>query len=245
MDNNTAVELKNISLSYKIIKTKHLKKTVPNLFEKNSRNLSINNALDDVSFEIKKGETVGIVGGNGAGKSTLLRLIAGIYEQDSGELNIGVQSVSLLALGTGFQTELSGFENIYLNGLLLGFTKDKLDEKLNDIISFSGIEKSINNPVRTYSSGMRARLAFSIACHIEPELLLIDEILGVGDFDFREKSSNKIKELINDNRTVMLVSHNLPTVRELCPKSIWLDEGKVMMYGDSTEVHIAYNRSRM
>lgn len=240
MSGELVLSLENVKLSYKVLNTVSIKNIVGKKHLTSGKYFALNN----ISFDMKKGEVIGIVGGNGAGKSTLLKLLAGIYEQDSGNVNINAKSVSLLALGTGFQRELSGYSNIYLNGLLLGFTRKEIDEKIDKIIDFSGIRDFIYNPVRTYSSGMKSRLAFSIACHIEPELLLIDEVLGVGDIEFREKSSRKIRELVAADRSVMIVSHNLPALRDLCPRCIWMEKGEIIMYDESVEVHKAYNKSK-
>lgn len=214
-----------------------LKQELGNLFsKKKERAVKEVWALKNLTFEIEKGQTVGIIGSNGAGKSTLLKVVGKIFEPDSGIVDTGNQSVSLLALGTGFQGELSGIENIYSNGLLLGLSKKEIDEKLEDIIDFAGVGEFIEHPLKAYSSGMRARLAFSIACHVEPDILLIDEVLGVGDQNFKEKSGNKIKELINSERTVLLVSHSLSVMRELCDKVIWIEKGELKGYGETNEV---------
>lgn len=194
------------------------------------------NALKNVSFGIEHGKVVGIIGTNGSGKSTLLKVLAGIFKPDSGEIAVNTDSVSLLALGSGFQVELTGLENIYINGLILGFSKKEIDKKLNEIVEFSELGEFINYPVGKYSSGMKTRLAFSIACHIDPDILLIDEVLGVGDETFKEKSQQKIRSMIKDNRTVIIVSHSIPTLRDLCDKVMWLHKGELLEFGDTNEV---------
>lgn len=227
-----AIEVKNLSVKYSFIRNTQLKKELAkfitgNKIEKRKKEIW---ALKNISFKIHKGHTVGIIGTNGSGKSTLLKVIANIFKPDSGEINTYTDSVSLLALGAGFQPELSGIENIYLNGLLLGMKKREIDKRLEQIIDFSELEDFVYYPIKTYSSGMKTRLAFSIAAHIEPEILLIDEVLGVGDETFKKKSSEKIKELIKENRTVLIVSHSLDSIRELCDSVIWLHNGVLMDY---------------
>lgn len=235
---NIAVQVNNLTLKYKFVKSMNIKQEIKNVFigkRKQNRTKEVI-ALNDVSFNVKKGSVTGIIGTNGSGKSTLLKTIAKIFEPDNGEVNLHSDSVSLLALGSGFQPELSGRENIYINGLLLGMKKSFIDEKVDEIIEFSDLGEFINYPIRTYSAGMKTRLAFSIASHIEPEILLIDEVLGVGDQTFREKSSKKIKNLILEDRTVLLVSHSIPTVKQLCDKTIWLHKGVLKMHGETNEV---------
>jgi teichoic acid transport system ATP-binding protein len=197
-------------------------------------------ALKDVSFAIPHSQTLGLIGANGAGKSTLLKTIAGVYQPDSGKIELSSESISLLSLGAGFEAELSGIENIYLNGVLLGIDRKQITDKLPEILEFADIGDFIYKPLRTYSSGMRSRLAFSIASNIEPDILLIDEMLGVGDEDFREKSKNRIQDLIFSNRTVVIASHNLSTIRELCDMTLWLEKGQVKAYGKADEVVAEY-----
>lgn len=183
--------------------------------------------LSDISFDLHRGETIGIIGRNGAGKSTLLRMIAGIIEPDGGRIVNHGARVSLLSLGVGFVPHLSGRENAMLSGMLLGLRKNEMAQKMDAIIEFSGLGQFIDQPLRTYSSGMRARLGFSVAIQVDPDVLLIDEVLGVGDEEFREKSTAEMKRLIRSDKTVVLVSHNLPTVRELCDRLVWIENGKV------------------
>lgn len=190
-------------------------------------------AVKGVSFEVPKGQILGICGRNGSGKSTMLRAISGIFSADKGSINLHGNSVSLLSIGVGFQRKLTGYENIFLSGMLLGYSKKQIEEKLNDIIEFSELGDFIYKPVRSYSSGMYSKLAFSITAILETDIMLIDEVLSVGDIHFKEKSYNKMKELISDDkRTVVIVSHNSKTIEELCDKVIWLHDGLIKDEGD-------------
>lgn len=179
--------------------------------------------LMDISFDLHRGETLGIIGRNGAGKSTLLRMIAGIIEPDGGHIINHGARVSLLSLGVGFVPHLSGRENAILSGMLMGLSKSEITARLDEIIAFAGIEDFIDQPLSTYSTGMRSRLGFSTAIQINPDVLLIDEVLGVGDEDFRLKSTREIKRLIHSEKTVVLVSHQIPVVKELCDRLAWIE----------------------
>ena len=193
--------------------------------------------LDDITFDVKEGEILGIVGKNGSGKSTMLRAIAGIFSPDEGTIDLHGHSVSLLSIGVGFQKKLTGRENIYLSGMLLGFTQEQINEKMNEIIEFSELGKFIDRPVKTYSSGMYSKLAFSITAILETDIMLIDEVLSVGDAKFKKKSYKKMKDLITDQeRTVIIVSHSSDTLRKLCSKILWLHDGEMKMYGTTEEV---------
>jgi lipopolysaccharide transport system ATP-binding protein len=196
--------------------------------------------LNGISFDLHRGETVGIIGRNGAGKSSLLRMIAGIIEPDSGRVVNHGARVSLLSLGVGFVPHLSGRENAMLSGMLLGLRKKEIAQRMDAIIEFSGLKRFIDQPLRTYSSGMRARLGFSVAIQVDPDVLLIDEVLGVGDEEFRTKSSAELKKLIRSNKTVALVSHNLQTLRELCDRLVWVENGKVIQQGGVEETLASY-----
>lgn len=190
-------------------------------------------AVKGVTFEVPKGQILGICGKNGSGKSTLLRAISGIFSADKGSINLHGNSISLLSIGVGFQKQLTGYENIFLSGMLLGYSKEQIEEKVNDIIEFSELGDFVYRPVRSYSSGMYSKLAFSITAILETDIMLIDEVLSVGDIHFKEKSYNKMKELIsNDDRTVVIVSHNSNTIKELCDKVIWLHDGLIKDQGD-------------
>ena len=198
-------------------------------------------AVKGVSFEIPKGQILGICGKNGSGKSTLLRAISGIFSADKGSINLHKNSISLLSIGVGFQKQLTGYENIYLSGMLLGYSKEQIDEKVDEIIKFSELGDFIYRPVRSYSSGMYSKLAFSITAILETDIILIDEVLSVGDIHFKEKSYNKMKELISDsNRTVVIVSHSSKTIVELCDRVIWLHEGLIKADGDPEKIMTEY-----
>ena len=203
-------------------------------------------ALDNVSINIKQGEVVGIIGRNGAGKSTLLKLLSRITKPTSGYATLEGRIASLLEVGTGFHPELTGRENIFLNGTILGMTKSEISKNLNKIIDFSGIEKFLDTPVKRYSSGMRVRLAFSVAAHLEPEILLIDEVLAVGDLEFQKKCLNKMDDISKTGRTVLFVSHNMAAVQSLCSRGILLANGKVVADTSATQAvaeYIKYNTS--
>lgn len=232
------IELRNVSIAYKTIKARSLK----NLFSAKEVSYT-NTAIDDVSMTIERGEIVGLIGRNGSGKSTLLRALAGIFVADKGEILVNSTSVSLLALGVGFQEKLSGVDNIFLSALLLGFSKKEVDEKVQEIIEFSELGEAIKKPVKSYSTGMRSKLAFAITAIMEPDVILIDEVISVGDRRFRKKSLRKMKELISHkDRTVVIVSHNLSTIGRLCKRVAWLDNGKLMRYGSGKIVIRAYKR---
>ncbi|WPR77408.1 ABC transporter ATP-binding protein [Algoriphagus sp. NG3] len=194
---------------------------------------SVHWALKDVSFEVKQGEVLGIIGKNGAGKSTLLKILSKITEPTSGRIEMNGRVAALLEVGTGFHPELTGRENIYMNGTILGMTKKEIDRKLDEIIDFSGVEKYVDTPVKFYSSGMRVRLGFSVAAHLEPEILIIDEVLAVGDFEFQQKCLGKMEDVSQkEGRTVLFVSHNLAMVRNLCKKGLFLEDGEVKNFAD-------------
>ncbi|MHB1117903.1 MAG: ABC transporter ATP-binding protein [Minisyncoccota bacterium] len=194
-------------------------------------------ALRDVNLEINKGDIVGVIGRNGAGKSTLLKILTGITPPTEGEIVMRGHVASLLEVGTGFHPELTGRENIFLNGAILGMTKKEIARKFDEIIAFSGVEKFLDTPVKYYSSGMYVRLAFSVAAHMEPDILLVDEVLAVGDAEFQKKCLGKMEEVTNkEGRTILFVSHNMSAIQRLCPKTIWLEKGKVREFGATEEV---------
>jgi len=198
-------------------------------------------ALSNVSFEIHDGETVGVIGRNGAGKSTLLSLIAGISYPDSGRISVQGRVAALLELGSGFHGDLTGEENVILNASLLGLSRAKTYQKLDEIIDFSGIGDFAKEPLRTYSSGMVMRLAFSVAIHVDPSFLVIDEVLAVGDAVFQTKCHQKISELRNAGKGLLIVSHAGSTIQQLCQRALWLDRGKLVMDGPTEEVVAAYS----
>src|SRR3990172_2695500 len=197
-------------------------------------------ALKDVSFEVKQGEIVGIIGRNGAGKSTLLKILSRITEPTEGRAEIYGRVGSLLEVGTGFHRELTGRENIYLNGGILGMKKGEIERKFDEIVDFSGVEKFIDTPVKHYSSGMHVRLAFAVAAHLEPEILMVDEVLAVGDAQFQKKCLDKMKEVGQEGRTVLFVSHNMQAITRLCERVILLREGSVFIDGPSHQVVGSY-----
>lgn len=197
-------------------------------------------ALKDVSFEVEKGDVVGIIGHNGAGKSTLLKVISGIMKPTEGSVEVYGSIVPMLELGSGFDFELSGRENIYLNGAVLGYSKKFLDSRYQEIVDFSELGSFIEAPLRTYSSGMLARLAFSVACVVEPDILIVDEILSVGDADFQEKSRSRMMELMAGGTTVFFVSHSLKQIRQMCSRVIWLEHGCIQSDGDTEKICTMY-----
>lgn len=201
-------------------------------------------ALDNVSFDLEKGKTLGLIGNNGAGKSTTLKLISGILKPTSGTIITRGNVVPMLELGAGFDLELTGKENIYLNGAILGYSKEYLTSKYDEIVEFAEIQDFIDMPIRNYSSGMMARLAFSIASVVHPEILIVDEILAVGDTAFQEKSFNRMKELMSGGATVLFVSHDLEKIEEMCDKVIWLNHGKVVEIGDPKELCDKYRETQ-
>lgn len=197
-------------------------------------------ALKDVSFTIKKGEVFGIIGSNGAGKSTLLKLISGIMAPTTGNIKIGGTIAPLLELGAGFDPDLTARENVYLNGAVLGYSKQYLVDRYNDIVEFAELQEFMDTPIRNFSSGMTMRLAFSIATLVNPDILIVDEILAVGDAHFQQKSLERMKALIGGGATVLLVSHSIQQIRELCTQVLWLERGTVQMVGQPKEVCEAY-----
>jgi len=193
-------------------------------------------ALRDVSFEVKRGESLGIIGDNGAGKSTLCLLLSKIMAPTSGSVEVDGRVSALLTLGAGFQTDLTGRDNMFLNGVYLGFTVEDMRAKMDEIIEFSELREFIDMPVRTYSSGMRMRLAFSIAASVKPEILIIDELMGVGDRKFQQKSKARMKELMGESKALVVVSHTMDTIRDLCSRAVWLEKGKLIAAGPVEEV---------
>lgn len=223
---SVAISARNIGISYR----KRL----------SFRHQEANAVLSDVTFDLLKGETLGVVGRNGAGKSTLLRLLAGVLAPDKGTLTTNITNVSLLSLNLGLDPHLSGLDNAILSGLLLGLSQSEAEKNLSEIIDFSELGGAIYNPIKTYSFGMLTRLGFSIAIHLKPDVLLIDEVLGVGDAEFQVKSHQALKGKINSEQTVVLVSHNSDQVRALCDRAIWIENGKSMLIGDTNLVMEQY-----
>ncbi len=200
-------------------------------------------AVNHVSFSIEKGETLGLIGRNGAGKSTILKVISGILKPTEGSVKTYGNVVPMLELGSGFDYDLTGRENIFLNGAILGYSEDFLNAKYDEIVAFSELGEFINIPIRNYSSGMLARLAFSIATVVQPEILIVDEILSVGDAAFQAKSYARMMELMGGGTTVLFVSHNLQQIRDMCSKVVWLENGSVKMFGETQKVCDVYERA--
>lgn len=202
-------------------------------------------ALKDVSFNVEKGEVVGLIGSNGAGKSTLLKVVSGVMKPTKGQVEVKGIISPMIELGAGFDANLTARENIYLNGSILGYSKKFLDEKFNEIVEFSELKDFLDVPVKNFSSGMTAKLAFSIATIVNPEILIVDEILSVGDIKFQEKSKNKMMEMIKGGTTVLYVSHSLESIQDLCTKVIWLKHGQIVKIGNPKETCEEYYKEQM
>lgn len=239
MKSENAIEVKELSKSYKVYfdKGSQLKER---LLFRNRNRYEERKVLDGISFEVKKGEAVGLIGHNGCGKSTTLKLLSKIIYPDKGTIEMRGRVSSLIELGAGFHPDMSGRENIYINAAIFGLTKREIDARLDDIIRFSELEEYIDNPVRTYSSGMYMRLAFSVAINVDADILLIDEILAVGDAGFQTKCFNKMKEIKAAGTTIVIVSHSMGQVEQICDRSIWIHEGKIMKEGKPRDVDPEY-----
>ena len=235
------IEIKDVSMRFRMVndKVSGLKEYVVQMM-KGKIQYNEFEALKHVSFHVNKGEVVGLVGHNGAGKSTMLKVLSGIYKPTEGSVTVQGNIAPMLELGSGFDFDLTGRENIYLNGAILGYSKEFLDGKYNEIVEFSEIGQFIDVPLRNYSSGMIARLAFSIATVVVPEVLIVDEVLSVGDANFQAKSRARMMELMNGGTTVLFVSHSLQQIREMCQHVVWLEHGRVRMFGETKEVCDAY-----
>ena len=244
-DSNIAIELRNVSLSFKIGNDKidNLKEYIIRTLNRTKEKKTIFKATDDVSFKIYKGEKVGILGFNGAGKSTLLKIISGVYTPDEGEVIINGNIAPLLSLGAGFDKNYSGRENIFLNGAILGYDEQFLRSKYDEILEFSELGEFINLPVKNYSSGMLSKLGFSIATIVDPDILILDEVLGVGDINFRKKSKEKLQSLMESNTTVLLVSHSIKEIRNICDKAIWIEKGRVVDIGEVNDICDKYEEA--
>jgi lipopolysaccharide transport system ATP-binding protein len=231
---DTAISVTNLTKTYRLGpgKSGSLRESLSNLKRDNPKDSNHFRALDDLSFSINRGDIVGIIGKNGAGKSTLLKILSQITRPTEGRIEINGRVASLLEVGTGFHPELTGRENIYLNGTILGMTRKEVKAKFDEIVAFSGVEKFIDTPVKHYSSGMYVRLAFAVAAHLEPEILIIDEVLAVGDAEFQKKCLGKMKSVASEGRTVLFVSHNLAALNAICEKGIVLKQGKLVYQGE-------------
>lgn len=243
------IDIKNVSMKFDlgIEKVFYLKQAFINLFLPKSKKPKKEYfwALKDVSFHIDKGEVVGLIGSNGAGKSTLLKVVSGVMKPTKGKVEVHGNISPMIELGAGFDPELTARENIYLNGAILGYSKEFIDEKFDEIVEFSELRDFLEVPVKNFSSGMTAKLAFSIATVVDPEILIVDEILSVGDIKFQEKSKNKMMSMIKGGTTVLYVSHSLEAIKQLCNKVVWIEHGEVQMVGKAKKVCDAYYKSQM
>lgn len=235
------IEVKNVSMDFEMANDnifslkEYIVKSIKGEIKKNRFRV-----LDNINFKVEKGDIVGILGKNGAGKSTLLKIISGIITPTEGQVIVNGNIVPMLELGSGFDYDLSGRENIYLNGAILGYSKKYIDSIYEEVIKFSELGEFINMPIRNYSSGMIMRLAFSIATTVKPEILIVDEILSVGDKDFQVKSKERMLGMMRGGTTVLFVSHDINQIRELCNKAIWLESGEIRAKGDANTVSLMY-----
>ena len=236
IDNDVMIDAKNISMKFNlgIEKGFSIKQFFVDLLSFKRRKKVKNDfyALTDVNFQVKRGEVIGLIGSNGAGKSTLLKVVAGVMKPTKGKIEVKGNVCPMIELGAGFDYDLTARENIYLNGAILGYSKEFIEKKFNEIIDFSELSDFLNVPVKNFSSGMIARLAFSIATIVDPEVLIVDEILSVGDLAFQQKSEEKMKSMIGGGTTVLYVSHSIDSIKSLCDRVIWLEHGKIVEIGD-------------
>lgn len=242
------IKIENVGMKFNlgIEKDNSLKMTFIRLFDRRKRiKKSDFWALKNVTFEVDKGDVVGLIGSNGAGKSTLLKVVSGVMKPTEGKVEVDGVISPMIELGAGFDGDLTARENIYLNGAILGYSKEFLDSKFDEIVEFSELKEFLDVPVKNFSSGMVAKLAFSISTIVDPEILIVDEILSVGDIKFQEKSKNKMMSMINGGTTVLYVSHSLDSIRELCNKVVWLEHGKVVMSGETNKVCDAYYEKQL
>jgi len=241
------IRIKNVSMKFNmdIEKDFSIKQAFINLFTGKKKKNEYFWALKNVTFSVNKGDVVGLIGSNGAGKSTLLKVVSGVMKPTSGKVEVDGIISPMIELGAGFDMNLTARENIYLNGAILGYSKKFLDSKFDEIVEFSELKDFLDVPVKNFSSGMTAKLAFSIATIVDPEILIVDEILSVGDLRFQEKSKNKMMEMIKGGTTVLYVSHSLESIKELCNKVIWLDHGQVVKMGETKEICDEYYKEQM
>jgi lipopolysaccharide transport system ATP-binding protein len=243
-----AIHVEHLTKEYRLGALKHetmIREALTSIFtlKRQRREVATILALNDLSFTVNEGEVLGIIGRNGAGKSTLLKVLSKITYPTSGRVRVRGRVASLIEVGTGFHDELTGRENIYLNGSILGMRKKEIDDRIGQIIEFAGVEKFVDTPIKRYSSGMRLRLGFAVAAHMDPDVLFVDEVLAVGDADFQKKCLNAMDDMRTGGRTVLFVSHNMAAIENLCPRTIWIDAGKMRMDGASSEVIAAYLRT--
>lgn len=238
---NEAIKLENITMEFNLHKEKldSVKEYFIKLVKRDIKKDSFK-ALDDVSFTVNKGDRVGVLGLNGAGKSTLMKVIAGVFEPTSGRVSKEGVIAPMIELGAGFDNQYTGAENIYLYGAVLGHSRKYMEQRFEEIVEFSELKEFIDVPLKNYSSGMRARLGFSIATMVKPDILILDEVLSVGDAKFKKKSEEKLKSMMDENTTVIFVSHNLGQVRRICNKAMILEKGRMIAYGDIEEVAAKY-----
>lgn len=239
IDSNNAIEVRGVTKKFKVFYDKGSELKEKMLFWKRNK-YENRTVLDNISFSVKKGEAIGLVGRNGCGKSTTLKLLTKIIYPNSGEIEMQGRVSSLIELGAGFHPDMSGRENIYTNAAIFGLKRKEIDARLDDIIAFSELEQFIDNPVRTYSSGMYTRLAFSVAINVDADILLIDEILAVGDANFQAKCFNKLREIKASGTTIVIVSHSLGQIEQICDRSIWIKDGHIEMEGMPKDVHLEY-----
>lgn len=242
---DTMIEVKDVSMRFRMANDniRSLKEYVVQML-KGKLQYNEFEALKHVNFDVKRGEVVGLIGHNGAGKSTVLKVISGILKPTEGHVTVRGNIAPMLELGSGFDFDMTGRENIYLNGAILGYSEEFLKSKYDEIVEFSEIGQFIDVPLRNYSSGMIARLAFSVATVVVPEVLIVDEVLSVGDVAFQEKSYRRMMELMHGGTTVLFVSHSLPQIRSMCNRVVWFDHGEVTMFGETQQVCDAYMQSK-
>ena len=242
-DDEYVIDVQNVTMDFftRDEKIDNLKELVVRIIKGKADKKTVR-VLDDISFQVKKGESIGLIGHNGAGKSTLLKLVAEIIEPTKGKVSVKGRVAPLLNLGAGFDFESTGKENVYLNGAILGYSRKEMAKKYEIIVEFSELKDHMHIPLKNYSSGMVARLGFAIAIDVEPDILLVDEILSVGDENFRKKCAKKVTELREKGVTFVIVSHNMTQVKQLCQKAIWIENSKVMAYGDVNEVCDKYQK---
>ena len=245
LDSEVAIEVTDLVMEFKVTKDKidTLKEYVIRTLKRNKKAKRKIRILDGISFEVKRGERVGILGFNGSGKGTLLRIISGIYEPTEGTVKINGKVAPLLAISAGFDKNYTGKNNIFLNGAFLSMDENYLKEKYDEIVEFSELGEFINYPVKNYSKGMQAKLGFSVATAIKPDILILDEVLGVGDIKFKKKSNAKIQSMMKEGVTVLLVSHSIGQIKKICDRCIWIENGKIVMEGEAKEVCDAYVKS--
>lgn len=251
MAKDIMIKLDNVSMKFNlgIEKEFSIKQAFVNFFsfkkKKNKTKKGYFWALSDISFEVEKGEVIGLIGSNGAGKSTMLKVVSGVMKPTKGHVTVNGVISPMIELGAGFDPELTARENIFLNGAILGYSKKFLEEKFDEIIEFSELKDFLDVPVKNFSSGMTAKLAFSIATIVDPEILIVDEILSVGDIKFQEKSKNKMLEMIKGGTTVLYVSHSLDSIKQLCDRVVWIEHGKMIKIGKTKEICDEYYNAQM